>query len=164
MAAPSPWLKRVMRAPVGVYGLGLGWVFGHRFLLLTHRGRKSGREYRTMLEVVRWDAATREAIVASGWGRQANWFRNLQAGGAVEVEIARTKFQPEVRPLEVDEAAAVLADYERRNRFAAPILRAALSRLAGFRYDGSEAGRRRLVETLPLVGLRPQGSPAAADI
>jgi hypothetical protein len=31
-----------------------------------------------------------------------------------------------------------------------------LSKLAGFRYDGSDAARRRLVQTLPLVALRPR--------
>ncbi len=48
-----------------------------------------------------------------------------------------------------------MAGYERRNRIAAPIVRFVLSRLAGFRYDGSDAGRRKLVATLPLVAFRP---------
>jgi hypothetical protein len=54
----------------------------------------------------------------------------------------------------IDEVGA-LADYERRNRIAAPLVRAVLSRLAGFRHDGSDAARRRLVRTLPLVAFRP---------
>ena len=45
----------------------------------------------------------------------------------------------------------MLADYERRNRTAAPILRAVLSRLAGFHYDGRERARRELVDVLPLI-------------
>ncbi len=99
----SPWMRRLARAPTRVYTAGFGWMFGHRFLVLTHRGRRSGREYRTMLEVVRWDAA----------------------------------------------------DYERRNRFAGPVVRTLLTRLAGFRYDGSEPARRRLVQALPLIALTP---------
>ena len=96
----------------------------------------------------------------SGFGRRSQWYRNVLAGGAVEIQIARRRFRPSVRPLPVDEAAAVLADYERRNRVLVPVVRAVLSRLAGFRYDGSEPSRRRLVDVLPLVGFRPDG-PAA---
>ena len=147
-------LKAALRGPVLLYKLRLGFLLGHRFLLLTHRGRRSGRLYRTVVEVVRWDAERGEAIVMSGWGRRANWFRNVEAGGAVEVELARERFAPEVRVLEPEEAAAVFADYERRNRLAAPVVRAVVSRLAGFRYDGSEEARRRVVEQLPLVGFR----------
>jgi hypothetical protein len=104
--------------------------------------------------VVRWDGQRGEAVVMSGWGRKASWFRNVEAGGAVEVQLGRERFAPEVRVLEPEEAAAVLADYERRNRLAGPVVRAVLSRLAGFRYDGSADGRRRVVEQLPLVGFR----------
>jgi hypothetical protein len=57
-------------------------------------------------------------------------------------------------PLGTDEAVGVLADYERRNRIAVPLVRAVLSKLAGFRHDGSDAAQRRLVRTLPLVAFR----------
>lgn len=147
--------KALLRAPTILYRLRLGRLLGRRFLLLTHRGRTSGRVYRTMLEVVRFDDERQEAIVLSGFGRRASWFRNVSAGGAVAVEVGGRRFTPSVRVLDVDEAAAALADYERRNRLAAPVVRGVLSRLAGFPYDGSEEARRRLVAELPLVGFRP---------
>ncbi len=56
------------------------------------------------------------------------------------------------------EGAAVLADYERRNRLAAPLVRRILSRLANFGYDGSEAARRELATRLPLVAFSPAQS------
>lgn len=43
----------------------------------------------------------------------------------------------------------MLADYERRNRLGVPLVHAVLSKLAGFRYDGSDGARRALVHTLP---------------
>lgn len=155
MPRPSPILKRALRAPVALYGIGAGRLLGHRFLLLTHRGRRSGRLYRTMLEVVKWDPSIREAVVVSGFGPRSNWYRNVLAdGGAVEVESAGLRFRPQVRRLESEEAIQVVAGYERRNRIVAPIVRRVLSWLAGFRYDGSEAARRRLVAALPLIAFR----------
>lgn len=108
-----------------------------------------------MLEVVEFDRVHGEAVAMSGLGRRAAWYRNVTAGGAVAVHVGRRRFAPEPRVLEVDEAAAVLAAYERRNRLAAPLVRRVLLRLAGFDYDGSAESRRRLVEVLPLVGFRP---------
>jgi deazaflavin-dependent oxidoreductase (nitroreductase family) len=142
---------------VALYSAHAGWLLGHRFLLFRHRGRRSHRLYSTVLEVVAWRPAAREAVVMSGFGHSSQWYRNVLAGQAMEVRIARLRFAPGVRPLGSDEATGVLADYERRNRLAAPFVRAVLSKLAGFRYDGSDAARRRLVYTLPLVALRPRG-------
>jgi hypothetical protein len=49
----------------------------------------------------------------------------------------------------------VLADYERRNRWIAPLVRWVLSRLVGWRYDGSDDAHRRLAGQLPLVAFQP---------
>lgn len=87
----------------------------------------------------------------SGFGKDAQWYRNVIAGGAVEVRIARNRFSPAVRPLGTEEAAAALAIYERGHRLLTPIVRPLLSRLSGLRYDGSPASRRRVVEALPLL-------------
>jgi hypothetical protein len=119
-----------------------------------------------VLEVVAWRPAAREAVVLSGVGQRSQWYRNVLAGQAVEVRVARLRFAPDVRPLGSEEAVGVLADYERRNRLAAPLVRAVLSKLAGFRYDGSEPARRRLVHTLPLVAFAraPNGCPPARHV
>jgi deazaflavin-dependent oxidoreductase (nitroreductase family) len=163
MARPGPILSRALRLPVGLYDMGAGRLLGHRFLLLTHRGRRTGRLYRTMLEVVRWDPDKGEATVMSGFGPHANWRLNVLAGGAVEVRIATLQFKPLVRSLEREEAAGAIADYERRNRLARPIVRSVFSRLADFRYDGSTETRHRLVEALPLLGFSPdKGGDVAA--
>lgn len=142
--------------PAALYAAHAGWLLGHRFLLLRHRGRHTQRLYSTVLEVVAWRPVACEAVVVSGFGPSAQWYQNVLAGQAVEVQLARLRFVPSVRPLDLHEAVGVLADYERRNRIARPLVRAVLSKLAGFRYDGSDAARRRLVEALPLVALRPR--------
>jgi deazaflavin-dependent oxidoreductase (nitroreductase family) len=128
---------------------------GNRFLRLTHLGRKSGRRYQAVLEVVDTDRATGELVVMAGFGRSSDWFRNIQAAPAVEIAINGRRFPPLHRILDEDQAAAALADYERRTRLIAPILRRVLSRLARSPYDGSAAARHMLVRQLPMVGFRP---------
>jgi deazaflavin-dependent oxidoreductase (nitroreductase family) len=153
---PGRVLGWLLRGPVALYSAHAGWLLGHRLLLLRHRRRRSHRLYGTVLEVVAWRPAAREAVVMSGFGPRSQWYRNVLAGQAVEVRITRLRFAPGVRPLGSDEAVGVLADYERRNRLVVPLVRAVLSKLAGFCYDGSDAGRRRLVHALPLVALCPR--------
>ena len=63
---PTGALRLAFRLPIYLYRLGLGQLLGHRFMLLTHRGRRSGRVYQTALEVVRYDPSLRETVVASG--------------------------------------------------------------------------------------------------
>jgi hypothetical protein len=73
----------------------------------------------------------------------------------LEVAIGRRRFRPAHRVLDPEEAATVLADYERRNRWITPIVRRVLSWLVGWTYDGTDDARRRLVEQLPVVALWP---------
>jgi deazaflavin-dependent oxidoreductase (nitroreductase family) len=149
-------LKSLLKAPVVLYSAGAGWVFGKRFLLLTHRGRRSGRLHRTVLEVVAWRPEANEAIVMSGFGTRSQWYRNIVAGGAEEMQIATRRFVPRIRVLDHDEALDVLRDYEFKHWIAAPLVRRLLSQLLGFKYRGWRLDGRRAVEVLPLVSLSPR--------
>lgn len=157
---PGPTLGKLLRAPARLYDWHAGWILGRRFLRLTHVGRRSGRHYHTMLEVIGENRAAREVIVIAGLGPSAQWYRNLLAHDAIEVAIGRQRYTPTHRQLSEPEAALVLAEYERRSRLIAPILRRVLSWLVGWRYDSTEPARRRLVSELPVIGLRPADSPA----
>lgn len=90
-------------------------------------------------------------MVVSGFGPRADWLRNLQANGRAEISIGRDSYPASFRTVPSDEATAVFADYERRNRWAAPVIRWVLSRLLGWPYDGSAAARRRAVDQLPMI-------------
>ncbi len=150
-------LRVAFRVPDQLYRHGLGFLLGRRFLRLTHVGRRSGRRYTTVLEVVDCHPAVPELVVVSGFGARADWLRNLQAGGPAEVTVGRATFQADHRTLGIDEAVAVVAEYERCNRMIGPILRRALSWLLGWHYDGTRDARRRMAEQLPLVALHPRG-------
>lgn len=152
----GPVTRAVFKTPSRLYDAHAGWLLGHRFLRLTHHGRVSGREYRTVLEVVGHLQQTGEYVVVSGLGKSSDWFRNIQATPAVRIEIGRSDFAPVQRVLEPGEAVAVLADYEQSSRLLASIVRVVLSRLLGWRYDSSDEAKARLAAELPFVAFRPR--------
>jgi deazaflavin-dependent oxidoreductase (nitroreductase family) len=159
-APPRGLLHWLFKLPVYLYRAHLGFLFGHRFLVLVHEGRRSHRRYETPLEVIRYDRSTEEAIVAAGWGQKTSWLHNVEAGLARQVWIGRARFTPTWRQLNVVEAMTVFEGYERGSGIPQPIVRAVLSRLLGWRYDGSAEARRRAAEQLPMLGFRPS-APAA---
>lgn len=149
------WLRLAFAAPNRLYDVGLGRVLGHRFLRLIHTGRRSGAHHGVVLEVVDEDRRTGAVVVVSGFGPRSDWFRNVTAGGPAWVDLGRGARRARHEVLGPDEAAAVLGDYERRNRLAAPVVRAALGALVGWTYRGTPEDRRRLVEELPFVRFTP---------
>ena len=56
---PSGVGRALFRAPIYLYRLGLGWLFGKRILLLNHIGRVSGKQRQVILEVVEHDPTGR---------------------------------------------------------------------------------------------------------
>lgn len=149
------WLPRlVFRAPILLYRLGLGGMLGHQFLLLTHAGRRTGRVHETVLKVLHYDPVTRESIVASAWGTQTDWYRNLQARPALAVRTGGAWYVPHVRTVPLDEAFAVFQDWtQRQRRFAALMLGK-----IGLSWDVPEAARRAIVAGFPFVAFRPAGA------
>jgi deazaflavin-dependent oxidoreductase (nitroreductase family) len=154
-APPAGLLRGLLRSPALLYHARLGFLLGHRFLLLVTIGRRTGQRRETMLEVMRYDRRTREVTVMAGWGSRTAWLHNVEAGLAQEVRIGRERYVPAYRVLEVDEAEAILAEYERSNRLAGPLVRRVLGGLLGWPYDGSPGARRRAVEQLRMVAFRP---------
>ena len=148
---PGAPLRLLLRAPIVLYRCGLGWMLGRRLLMLTHIGRKSGQERRTVLEVVRRDDAEGVFIVCSGWGPKAQWFRNILAEPLVRV-TAGTRTRPaHARPLSPEEAEAEIRDYASRYPRAIRML----SRIfLGGKFSGSDAEFAALSQALPVVELR----------
>lgn len=155
---PGAVLQRAFRSklPSRVYDRNAGWIFGNRLCRLTHVGRKSGKTYRTVLEVIEVDPATGEVVLISGLGPKADWYRNVRAAGTAELEIGRRRFSATVREIDTEEAVRIFTRYERRYRLIAPVVRHLLGKLVGGPYDGSAAARRDLVERLPMVAFDPR--------
>jgi deazaflavin-dependent oxidoreductase (nitroreductase family) len=146
-------LRPLLRLPIWLYRAHLGWVLGDRFLLLIHRGRKSGLARRTVLEVVRHDKASGTYIIVSGWGEKADWCRNIQHDPRVRVRVGRRGFPATAVRLSVDEAAREVADYARRH----PLAYRQLAGLLIGQLAGTEEDYRAIARNMPMFALRPAG-------
>ena len=107
--------RRLMRAPIWIYKARAGALFGSRILMLEHIGRKSGARRDAVLEVVD-HPAPETYVVASGFGRKAQWFRNIQANPRVRVYAGSHAPAPATaRVLNQQQADRTLADYRSRH-------------------------------------------------
>jgi deazaflavin-dependent oxidoreductase (nitroreductase family) len=148
----------LFRTPVYLYHWHLGWLFGHRCLMLTHTGRRTGLRRQTVLEVVEYRKEGPEVVVANGFGPDCDWVRNIQADPNEEVTVGFQHFAASHRFLEEEEAIQVIQRYERRNRFIAPIVRRGFNWLLGWTYHGDESERRKFVQQIPLIAFQPRAS------
>lgn len=107
--SPSGWKRILFRAPVPIYRARLGFIFGHRFVMLCHTGRKTGETRRTILEVVVNDSAA--VYVAAAWGAKAQWLKNVQADPAVVFYLGPKKYPTRAHLVSNDEARDVMHRY-----------------------------------------------------
>lgn len=136
-----------VRLPLVVFELRLGFLFGGRLLMLRHRGRTSGRLRRVVLEAVQRESAD-SIIVASGFGPEAQWYRNLRADPRCVVSIGRRVDRPaHADLLDADESARILERYAAQH----PRLWASLRRAV-------EVATGQADPVIPLVRLRLDGS------
>jgi deazaflavin-dependent oxidoreductase (nitroreductase family) len=147
----------VFRLPLPLYRVGLGWLLGRTFLLLTHAGRKTGRRHATAAMVLAHDPGSSEVVICSVWGPRTDWIRNIQAHPALRVQVGRESFVPQQRFLSADEAYAVGAEFRRRHPWRLRLL----SRVLGVDDLRSDAAMRQFIDPRPFVALRP-ATPAGS--
>lgn len=148
---PTGLLRTLFRLPIYLYRLDLGWLLGHRFLMLTHRGRRTGLLRQAVLEVLHYDPDSQESIVIAALGERADWYRNIQASPPLEVQTGHLRYVPQYRFLTPSEASAVWMRFEQDH---SPEARIAV-RVMGWEYDFTSAGRENLAHILRLVAFQP---------
>lgn len=150
---PGGVLRWFLRAPISLYKAKLGFLMGKRFLMLRHTGRKSGQPRFTVVEVVDHDDATDTWIICSGWGRKADWFRNIEKTPDVDVTVGTRTFPALAKELPLAEAVAALLAYAGKHP-------AAFSKLGNFMLgralSPTEDDCRSLAEAVPVVALSPR--------
>ncbi|MCQ4080946.1 nitroreductase family deazaflavin-dependent oxidoreductase [Streptomyces sp. RB6PN25] len=161
---PSPTgLRRLLvRAPIRLYHWHLGWLFGQRFVLLTHTGRLTGQQRQVLLEVAGRDCETDAYLVASGFGVNAQWYRNVRQDPAVTIRVGRRRAAAVAALLTPEECGSAMAEYATRHpRAAAQLMRVCGLQVDGSRADFCQAGRDhiRFVRLTP-VGAGHSGRPS----
>ncbi|MFI5615222.1 nitroreductase family deazaflavin-dependent oxidoreductase [Amycolatopsis sp. NPDC051903] len=143
--------RRLMRAPIWLYRVRLGFLLGCRLLLLEHVGRKTGVRRAVVLEVVGHPAPD-TYVVASGFGDRAQWYRNVVAQPRVRVASGARGLSPATaRRLSPAEADAVLAVYMSKHRRAWRHFKTILEHTLGTAISEQDT-------ELPMVELRLDGA------
>jgi len=84
---PKGFSRFLYRLPIVLYRLGLGILMGRRFLLLEHKGRRSGLARNAVLEVIRFDREEETYYVVSAFGKRADWYRNICKDPSVRIQV-----------------------------------------------------------------------------
>ena len=114
---PPCGVKRLLfRLPIWCYRLGCGWLLGKRFLLLKHVGRRSGLPRQTVLEVVNYNADTDTYFIASGFGKQSDWYRNPLKTPAVSIQVGQRCIDVMAHPLTPEDSGKAMVTYARRTQ------------------------------------------------
>jgi deazaflavin-dependent oxidoreductase (nitroreductase family) len=148
---PTGARRAAFRLPILVYRARLGWLFGHRLVLVEHRGRRSGRLRRVVVEVAARERAGGAVTVASGFGPRSQWYRNLLETPEATIVLGTRRVAVRAVPLSADEGGETMVDYARRHGPSARIL----AHYMGLTVDGSEAGYRELGRVVPFLRLEP---------
>lgn len=120
-----------VRAPVPLFRAGLGVLFTRRLLMLEHVGRTTGAARYVVLEVVREESPS-SLVVASGFGRRAQWFRNIVAEPRCHVSIGLLRRRPaQAHVLDEAEREAALTAYQAEHPAAWEKLSAVITEATG---------------------------------
>lgn len=148
--APS-FLIPLFKLPVLLYRLHLGWLLGMRFMQLTHVGRRSGKVRRTILAVLQFDKESKEMLAVSAW-KGSDWYYNIQASPALQVESGFVRYTPQQRTLSAEEIARAFLSYCKQH----PIFSRMVCRIPGWKWDASYEEFLALAHTLRGVAFKPR--------
>ena len=145
---PQGIAAKFSRMPIYFFKIGLGGLFGERFLLLTHIGRKSGEPRYVALEIVHKDAEN--YYIVSGFGKKSQWFKNIDNNPQVKFQVKNKHYQTDAKQLSVEGAAKILDHYAQTH----PRALEQLAKLMGFDYEGSAENIQEMAALLPVFSLR----------
>jgi deazaflavin-dependent oxidoreductase (nitroreductase family) len=86
MPYPSGLMKWLYKTPILLYRLGLGFLIGRLFMIMTTVGRKSGQPRRTAIEFHEYKG---RRYVFSAWGTKADWYRNIEVNPTITIQTRR---------------------------------------------------------------------------
>ena len=149
-----PW-----RLPIWFYKLGLGRLLGRKFLLLRHKGRKSGQIRQAVLEIILAYPSEDRYLVVSGFGPRSQWYQNIRSEPRVTIQVGAKKIRAVAKQLDKKMAADAMLTYAQKY----PGNLKTLSRLLGYEIDHSPAGYQAFGEQIPVIELTPEADQNFGD-
>jgi deazaflavin-dependent oxidoreductase (nitroreductase family) len=137
---PKVLLRILFRIPVYFYRIGLGWLFGERLVLINHIGRKTGKQYQAVVEVVEREKRTNNVIVVAGYGEQTQWYKNLRDQSQTIIQIKNHKYTVSIDLITPEDGEDIIARYvERYGKLAEQLFS-----MIGYKWDGTEKRAREI--------------------
>jgi deazaflavin-dependent oxidoreductase (nitroreductase family) len=143
----------VLRLHEAIYRGSRGWIgrrlIGRSTLLLTTRGRQTGRP-RTNALIYYKDGASWVVVASNGGSdRGPGWLANLRAEPHVVVQVGHKKWQATARVASADARARLWPLVNRHNRGLAPLFHPG----AHGRYDAYQRGTKREIAVVVLEAI-----------
>jgi deazaflavin-dependent oxidoreductase (nitroreductase family) len=135
--------------PIWLHRIGLGWLVGRRYAVITSIGRRSGQRRRAAVMVVREDERTGELFVIAGTLR-TQWYLNIRERPAVEVWCGARRFRAQQRLLSTTEITELLGSLRREHPREARVQAA----FFGWPWPASDAQIRDLAATIGGVAFQ----------
>lgn len=150
---PRGWLKFFFKIPVLLARLGLaGWesMLGLEWMLLTTRGRKSGKKRYAMVDVLFYERETDTYFIEAGFGETSDWYRNLQTTPVFEAQVKRCKFQARAETILDDQKVDIIINFVRQR----PLYAKAVMKSIGVSF-ASEEELRQMALDWSLLAIHP---------
>ena len=107
--------------------------------------------YRTILAVLKYGGKTNEIIAISAWSA-SDWYKNIQAAPALDVEMASVRYAPADRTLTAKEIAGLFEEYRRRH----PLFTRVICLIPGWKWNSSHSEFVELARKLRGIAFRPR--------
>lgn len=109
----SPLARLALEAQVFLLKKNIAGPLGAIVMALTHRGRKTGKQYATPVAFLR----DGEDVLVLNNGGVSNWFKNVLAAGEAEIDLQGTHARMRARPIDdPEEIARVFELYREKSK------------------------------------------------
>ena len=143
-----PW-----RLPIWIYRLGFGFLMGKRALLLTHKGRNSGKERQAVLEIIDSNLDLDQYYVVSGFGTRSHWYQNIKMFPEVTIQVGTKKIPVMAVQLDPEKASQLILLYTQKY----PKNLQILGSLLGYEIDPTPEGYLSFGREIPVIQFSPRG-------
>jgi deazaflavin-dependent oxidoreductase (nitroreductase family) len=143
---PGYLLRTLFRVPLVLYRLGLGDLMSMQ-ILLTTVGRRTGRHYKVVVDIIEHDKTKDTYYVSAAFGPQSDWYLNLKANPIVQAQVGRRKFIVRTTTLPFNEAEDILVKFTCRHQHYVNFM----MHVIGVRISWSKENMHTLALKIPVI-------------